>query len=64
MDFMHYVVCMYKSYVIPVGAMSVCWSSKKKLTAGAWTLTAGEQLCRRAVSTQRKEYAYCETRSE
>jgi len=43
---------MYKSYVIPVGAMSVCWRSKKKLTAGAWMLMAGEQLCRRVVSTQ------------
>jgi len=43
-----YDVHMYETYVILVGVMSVCWSRKKNLTAGALVLTIGEQLCRRA----------------
>ena len=34
---------MYECYVIPIGTMSVCWGNSKKLTAGAWLRTTGEQ---------------------
>jgi len=47
-------VYMYETYVIPVGVMSVCWSRKKKLAAGASMLTIGEQLCRRADNPHKK----------
>ena len=51
---MYYGACTYKTYVIPVSVMTVCWIDKRKLIAGAGMLTAGEQLCRRVVSTQKR----------
>jgi len=45
---------MYETYVIPVGVMSVYWSRKNKLAAGASMLTIGEQLCRRADNQHKK----------